>query len=291
MPSIEELAKIAAATEDQTETPAGGEFEYTPPKEGRTVARFVEYIEIGNQPQKPFEGKPKPDAAEVFLGFELLNPARDLREIEVEGGEKKLVADFIRIRLPKKLGEKARFKKLFNKMLYGRDGITHIAQMLGEAFLVGISHGKSADGKKTYVNLDKDGEWNVGAPRIEDPLEGTVKNLNVRENIRPLRIFLWNNATQDTWDSLYIDGTRKVKVEGVETEVSKNWLQELILSAKNYQGSPLEALLAGVSDLSLDTAPKLDEQPKTATEVATETVKAQQNAPAGNDDLAALGLT
>lgn len=246
--SIDELANFAAETEDQSITTAGGDFERELPVAGVTVGRFIEYIEIGMQPQRPYEGKPKPDEDEVFLLFELTHP-KNVKEIEVNG-EKIKIADQIRIRVSKKTGEKAKFKKIFNKMTYGRP-IKHMAQMLGEAFVLTVVHNKAKTGDKVYANINtKEQEWLIGAPVKSDPLEGTTVKLNVPEALHARRIFLWDRPTKATWDSLFIDGTRTVKdAAGAETEVSKNWLQTLILSAKNYGGSPLEAMLAGVADL------------------------------------------
>ena len=156
------------------------------------------------------------------------------------------------IKIAKKLSDKAKFKKLFNVMTYGRDSIKHMAQMLGEAFIINIYHNvvEKEGVKRTYINLDKDGVYGIGAPFVTDPLEGTKTEVPVREALSPLRLFLWANPTQETWDSLFIDGTRTVKKDGGgEEEVSKNWLQEQILSALNYTGSPLEALFGGVADL------------------------------------------
>lgn len=254
---IAELAAKAAATTDHTETTTGGDFQ--PPVEGTTVVRFIEYIELGKQPQKPWQGKAKPDADEVRLTFELLavNKNRtDVREIEVDG-VKRTVADRISVRIAIKQGEKAAFKKLFEKMRYGREGITHMAQMLGMSFVAEVVHGKSADGKKTYANLrNEDGVWTIRAPRINkgNAIDGDDwVDIKVREAISPLRCFIWDYANKESWDSLFIDGTRTVKDDkGVEREVSKNWLQEVILSAKNYHGSPLEALLNNIGGLSLD---------------------------------------
>lgn len=266
--SIAELAALAAETDDQTEVVQGGDFERRVPVEGLTVARFIEYTELGVHGSKPYLGKPKPDADKVRLTFELLSEKKgNIYEVDVEGGKKKLT-EKITVTLAKKQNERAGFKKLFDKMVYGRTDIKHMAQMLGEAFLVTIIHGKSTDGKETYANIrDKDGNWHIGAPQqvIEDAIAGTkeVKKLAVPEQLTPSRIFLFNNPTKETWDSLFIDGTRKVKNDqGIEIEESKNWLQELIQSAKNFKGSPLEAMLAGVNELSIKeekVADKTDE--------------------------------
>jgi hypothetical protein len=268
--SIAELAAMAAAQEDQTETQTTT-FDNDPPEAGVTVGRFIEYIEIGKHDGGQYQGKPKPPADYVRLTFELLHPKKNIKEYEVEG-EKRERADRVSIRISKKLSEKAKFKKLFNALTYGRD-IKHMAQMLGEAFIITIYHNvvEKEGVKKTYVNLDNDGVYGIKAPFVEDPLEGTRKDVPVREAISPLRLFLWNNPTQETWDSLFIDGTRTVKKDGGgEEEVSKNWLQESILDALNYKGSALEALLGGVADLPTEETGEEPEEEQEEETVAEE---------------------
>jgi hypothetical protein len=307
--SIAELAAMAAEAEDQTEVQVTT-FDNDPPEAGVTVGRFIEYIELGKHDGGEFKGKKKPDADYLRLTFELLHPKKNIKEYEHEG-EQRVRADRVSIRISKKLSDKAKFKKLFGAMTYGRDSIKHMAQMLGEAFIINIYHNvvEKEGTKKTYVNLDNDGVYGISAPFVTDPLEGTKTAVPVREAISPLRLFLFNNPTKETWDSLFIDGTRTVKKDGgAEEEVSKNWLQESILSAKNYVGSPLEALLGGVADLPTDEQPEetveevVVEKPveKPAPKAAAKTVekpkaaaapKAAAKAAAPADDaLAALGL-
>ena len=305
--SIAELANLAAETEDQTETQTAGEYEREVPATGAHVARFVEYIEIGKHKQKPFQGKAKPDAEEVRITFELLHPKKSIIEYEHDG-VKKVRGQLISIRAKKSLSDKASFKKLFNSMTYGRDGIKHMAQMLGEPFLVQVVHNVSKDaaGKEvTYANLSKDGVFLIGAPQHVDPMTDVVTKLPVREPITPVRILLWNNPTKETWDSLFIDGTRTVKTaDGTETEQSKNWLQEKIMSATDFNGSPLHALLNNVGDLPLEDAPVANSAPAgTSKGGATSVAQAQtihaavkQNTTtvspsnSADDALAALGL-
>ena len=288
--SIADLANRAAAMVDQTQTKAAGDYDYTPPAAGLTYGRFIEYIELGKQPQRPYQGKPKPDCEEVRITFELLNPKRDIREIEVDGGTKK-IADRISVRVPIKLSDKAQFVKLFRKMTYGRDAIKHMAQMLGEPFLITIVHNTSAkDPNKVYANIrDADGNWLIGPPRHVDPLTGESKDISklIPAELSPQRIFIWDMPDKEQWSSLYIDGTRTVTRDGKEVEVSKNWIQEVILGAKNFPGSPLAALLSGTDQLSID--------PETPTGTGAQAaLDALSQDTAGDtstaDDLSALGL-
>jgi hypothetical protein len=142
-------------------------------------------------------------------------------------------------------------------MRRGREDKKHMAQMLGEGFIIEVVHNEQVvDGKKTgkvYANMKTEAAgWLISAPVIEDPIAGTKTNVNVPEALSPMKLFLWDHASKETWDSLFIDGTRTTKVDGKDTEVSKNWLQQKIMGASNYNGSPLEALLAGVENLSID---------------------------------------
>ncbi len=300
--SIAELAAIAAQTEDQTETTVT--FDHSPPEAGPTIGRFIEYIEIGKQPQKPYQGKPKPPADEVRLTFELLHPKKNLKEYEDDNKEKRIRGEYVTIKIAKKLSDKAKFKKLFAAMTYGRADIKHMAQMLGEAFIINIYHNiVDKDGKKvTYVNLDKDGAYGIGAPFIIDPLAETKTPVPVRDAIRPLRLFLFENPTKETWDSLFIDGTKEVKTDSGEIKhVSKNWLQELIMSATNFKGSALEAMLGGIADLPVQEPAKADppfeptDKPVHVEGKSTDKPKAAAAKPAdkagAQDALAALGLT
>lgn len=289
--SIAELAALAAKTEDQNETTSGGDFTREIAPAGPTIMRFIEYIELGSHPQKPYKGKEKPDCDMVRLAFELNSP-KHIREVEVEGGKKKF-ANVMYVTLAKKFGEKAGFKKLYNKMKYGRDGIEHMAQMLGEGFQGEVIHntvGEGAD-QKTYANLSTDdGSWTLKAPVYVDPITEVTQKLPIPEPLNPLKLFLWKNPQKSGWDSLFIDGTRTVKdAKGVEREESKNWLQERIKSAKDFHGSPLETMLSGVKLPSTKEA--IEEETATAAELKKDEPKNEVKDDAPFDPMAALGLS
>lgn len=323
MPTIAELAALAAKTSDQSKDTAAT-YEAQLPPAGQTPMRFIEYIELGHQPQKPFQGKPKQPCPEVILTFELLGQ-KYVREVDVEGG-KKLISDILSERVQIKLSDKANFRKLFGKMTYGRSEITHLAQMLGEPFKGTITHSPATNEKgeaiKQYANLrTEDGTIGIAAPFMNIPLvdadgeptgETERKALKVRDPLRPLRIFLFDNPTKETWDSLFIDGYREIKnADGTTTKQSKNWIQERILGSTQFTGSALEALLHEVGGLSIDpeVAPasdevgsgdEVDQTPAPATgnvppaAAAAQANKAQATKPsatdAAADALAALGL-
>lgn len=270
--TLDQLAELAANAEDQTEVTSGGDYEYTPPPAGKTIGRLIEYIELGKQKQRPYQGKPKPDADMVRFTFELLDPKKHKVEYEVDG-EKRTRYNTISFNISKKLATKARFKKLFDALDYGR-GNKHVAKMLGNAYILTVFHNEvEKDGKKTtYANLwDANGNFGIAAPRINknaaDPTQDEdwvdIPEARLPKAFSPLRMFLYEIPTKATWDSLFIDGTREIKTGDKVEQVSKNWLQEMILSASDFTGSPLDVMLSGLNLSIKEEAPgeELEEIP------------------------------
>lgn len=308
MKEIQRLAALAAQTENQSVAQAG--FEYEVPPAGVALGRFVEYIELGRHEQGEYKGAAKAPAYEVRLTFELLTP-KHIREIEIDGVATK-VANRISLTITKKLGDKANFFKLMQKMLYGREGIGHMAMMLGEAFVLTVVHNKSTkDPSKTYANIkDEANGWYIAPPYKTDALSGDTTPYNVPAAMSPVKLFLWDSPTKETWDSIFIDGTRTVTEGDKSREVSKNWLQDKCMAALNFDGSALHQLVGGLADLTTDPletaaqaapvdplyadleepAPKAAAKGKPAQQAAP---KAPAKAPApaeGADALAELGL-
>lgn len=274
--TIAEKIALAKASKNQAEAKAGGDYEREVPPAGVCYSRFIEYIECGKHPAS-YEGKPKAPAARTRLLFELLTavPKRDasgavvkgedgkpimipnIKEVEVEGGKKKF-ANQISIELTESQSDKSGFYKLFKAMQYGRENITHFAEMLGEAFKVEVVHSvPKTDKDPVYANVfTKERGWLVQSPFMEktDPetleVERVDMSSKVPQAISPIRLFLWDYPDNGSWDALFIDGTKTVKdKDGKDSEVSKNWLQEKIMSAVNYGGSPLEQMLGKVDNL------------------------------------------
>lgn len=258
----------------------GGNFERKRLPIGRHPIRMVSYIEMGTQPGGKYDGKDKPDENQVSMSFEFLGK-RTVEEIEKEGEPTKLFAP--RKHMTKKLSyhTKAGFFKLFQQMRAGDSNITHMAQMLAtHAWLVTVEwRTKGEDGeyitiKKSEIekyeerlkNAKTDAEkkdfrifdnikWDtLGAPVMpildEDGEDtGETRALKVREVIGDLQLFLWDNPAEKFWASLHIEGSYTKKVDGKDVEVSKNFIQEKIMAAKNFDGSPLQAMLEGTDNL------------------------------------------
>ncbi len=241
--------------EDQTETPQG--FTYEPPAAGKAMARFVGYIELGKREQKEGQfGKKDPEYS-VLLCFEL-NGKKHMKEYG-EGDDKQIRPTLIYEEMTLKMGDKANFKKLFNKMRGAREDVKHMAQLLGSAYIITIVHNtvKGKDGKadRVYANMrDNDGSWLIGPPTVEDPMSGEVTTVPVPEAKTPIRLLLWKTPTKEQWDSLYVDGERTVKdKDGNEKVISNNVMQQRIVkNAVDYEGSALQELIEGLGGLTLD---------------------------------------
>lgn len=226
--NLKALIQEVSATEDQTQTQVFREARVIPG--GKTLARFTGYIEFGVQPRKPHNGKPKDPAEEVGLTFELLG-SKNIREVENKEGEKFTVTDKVHINLTKSFTQNANYKKLFEKMRRGREDIKHMAQMLGEAFVVHVTLSKPDAKGKIHANLRDDSGFRVEDTREEDPETGKTKVYKVPEAKMEIQFFSFQCPNAESWNSIYID--------------KKNWIQEKIMRAVNYPGSAVEELLSG----------------------------------------------
>jgi hypothetical protein len=238
---------------DHSKAKASGE--YSIPAAGKTLARFVGYVEMGKRTAY-YQGKENGTEMKAKLFFELLGPKHMVDD--GEGGKRStLYIEDIAV----KTGEKASFRKRFMKMRGGREEITNMAQMVGEGFIIEITHNNGTGDKKdtVYANMrNKEGEWGVSPPMIEDPVTGEVRIVPIPEPTQPYRLLLWSKPSKAQWDSIFIDGTTTKKIKGedgkeVEQEVSRNWIQNNITKhAIDFESSQLYDLLSGLGELNLD---------------------------------------
>jgi len=227
------LAEIAKKGTNQQEAQKGGG-DYTPPPEGACFLRLVGYVEIGKH-RSTWQGNVK-IKDKVHLVFEL--SGKNYPPAETDNGP---VPARITVKETLSLSEKANFFKLFNAMRNGREDITHMAQMLGEGFIGRVYHStfQGRDGKEiTVARLRNDAGYSIRPPYREDPETGESVKVRVPDAISPLRLFVWDLADKDMWDSLFIDGE-------YDDGRTKNIFQAAILEAENFEGSPIHAILAG----------------------------------------------
>ena len=76
-------AAVKEGKVNEADFEGGGDFTFEPPVEGPCVARLVSVVEIGNHPQRPYNGQEKPPAPEVIFQFELLGK-KHRKEITVK---------------------------------------------------------------------------------------------------------------------------------------------------------------------------------------------------------------
>lgn len=269
--SLNAAIEQAASMEDHSVTVEGGSgFKREYPVPGKHMCRFIEYVELGKQARKPGKYGQKPPVDQVRLVFELVGK-KAFKEITVNG-ETKLIGFPVRIQVNKTQSPKGDFHKVFTQLDAGR-GKKHMAQMLGEAFVVQITavdkDGNVLTGKEDdyqsrvkYLNCfsgTPDAKlWGFSAPLHEDPETGDIKRIQVPAATQELRCFLWNVPTFEMWQSIYIDGEYESKAEdGSVTKRSKNIVQEIIMRAVNWEGSPMHTMLAkdGMLPEQLDKAP------------------------------------
>lgn len=289
-------AAIAKAAEQSNhgEATAGGDYE--PPKAGLTVLTLIGYVEIGVQLHKGAKGKADYESNDVQLIFELNGGAN---KADVVDG--KLIAKRLTVTEKLSQNEKANYYKLFTAMNY--DGqATHGAQLLGKHFLGDVFQDKGSDGK-VYAGLKGPNGYTIRAPFVikGDPLD--PENQQKVAVPAPARgqaenkVFLWDYASQEMWDGIFIDGEYEAKVgkDGKEIPAkSKNVIQNKIKGALNWQGSPMQKIL-GDESLNLSDSPLSAESTQAVAESAgtqTETVAvqdaAQTSGEAEADPLAGL---
>ena len=199
--------------------------------EGYAFGRLVEYIEFGNQPQE-FQGQTKTPALEFTLGFALTGEG-----YQNDDGTPYVVRTY---NTALSRNEKARAFKLF-KALNWKGTAKSFAQLLGETFLVKIKQvPKSKTDPKIVSRIDLDGFLPPLDPVTRQPYPIPEAPDDM------YRLFLWSRPTKEAWDSLYIEGEYDGK--------SKNRIQEQILAALDFQGSPLQQLLMLSGVTALPTA-------------------------------------
>lgn len=226
---------------DQSKESTGRENSLLKPEAaGKCALRFIGYVETGTK-STPANGKiPAKTADNIILTFEVVTPRHTVTKKDEKTGEEYIIRDTITVRLRKGSNPKSGFMNFFKRMDYGR-GFTHMTQMLGDAFVGEILHTKDDKGDVKYANLH-DGEagvYTIGAPVVIDPMTNESTKLAIPEAKGQLRCFLWANANQAMWDSLYYKADKS----------EESWMHKAIREADNFNGSPAQALLGGIADL------------------------------------------
>lgn len=249
------LANEAAETSvDMNEAVKGGGGSRLLPA-GYAFAQLVEYVEMGMHPQE-YNGKAKDPAMEVQLGFALTgvapdpaNPGQFLNYANDDG------TPYILRPWPFAISrnEKAKAYLLF-KALNWKGTAKTFAQLLTQKWCIKIVHEAKSKTDATIVSR-------MDLKSILPPVESAGPRAGQPYDIPDApasmyRLFLWDKPTLAGWESLKIEGEYESEENGVKVKKSKNRVQETILSALNFAGSPLEVLLGkGASGLALPSGP------------------------------------
>lgn len=249
------VQQAAAKGPNMNEAQKGGSVAYVPPAEGVCRLRLVGYIEGGRQVHE-FQGVTS-YKDKVKLIFELSGPKHQPRVLD----DGTVIPHRLTVEETLSLSEKANFYKLFRAMNYDGEA-RHMAQLLGREFLGTIVHYTTKKGN-TVARLKGQNGYTVRSPYYEDPITGDKHHVVADPAVSELRCFLWEFPSKEMWDSLYIEGEYEERKDDKGNVImparSKNTLQEWIMSAQNWKGSPMEDILQGDIDMpSTDVEPPFE---------------------------------
>lgn len=263
------IDQVKEKGQDQTQAKKGSDL----PPVGTARLRLVEYIELGKQ-KHTFKGDEK-ESLRVHCAFEL--SGKDYPPIDTDDGPRPRV---ISQTFTLSMSDKAQFFKVFSRMRAGTDA-KHIIELTGDraAFLGQIVHNKSGD--KTYANIDFDTLRPAYLEQLAEDGETVIKTpLNVTAALTKPLLFVWQFATPEMWDALYIPGEweeRKDDKGNVTAPAqSKNKWQEIIRKALNFSSLPCHEYAAGA--VSKESAEAL-------TEAVGDVVTSKPAAKVDSDDL------
>lgn len=252
------LKKVGEQGQDQTAAKPAGDYE--PPAAGPTVARLVEYFELGTH-EEEYQGQKK-KVNKVRWVFELLGKKHAPKDIDGVKYPVRVAVDF-----NASLTDKSKFFQVFSRC---RTDEKNAAQLLGSGFLIDIVHKKSKrDGKEViYANVNRD---TIRKPITQVPDEDgelveTV--LAVPPALSEQKIFLWDFADAEMWDSVFVAGEyaeqKDDKGNVTKAARSKNRIQLEIASALNFKSLPCydyaASKLAGDGKVSREDSDNLDDE-------------------------------
>lgn len=228
-----QAAQAAAVGPDMNEAQKGGGGSKLLPNNVYAFGRIVEYIDLGSQPQE-YQGKAKDPADEFRLGIALWGDG-----ITNEDGTPYILRPYS---IAISRFEKSNTYKMFKALNYtGDTNIKHFAQFVGQAFLFKLEHHTSKAGKVSSVI-----NWGATLPPYDAVTRQPYQIPAAPDDA--YRLFLWDFPTIEAWNSLHIEGTN-------DDGKSKNFIQDTILGALNFEGSPLHQLLVG-NNVAFTVPPK-----------------------------------
>lgn len=223
-------AAAASSSRDLTKPQEGGGSE--PPAAGVCRLRLVGYIETGIHTTE-WQGAPK-TKPRCELTFELSGPKHEPKR----GDDGTLRPHLQVIREAIGYHVKSNYMKIFS-LLNNGGAATSYLDLIDTAYIGNITHVERVkpDGsKKTFANLKKDGAYQIKPTVFEDAETGETRTVKVNPAISPVRWFLWDTPTLEDFDALFVAGQ-------YDDGGTKNKLQQAIVTAENFEGSPIHRLL------------------------------------------------
>ena len=194
---------------------------------GLYPARLVQIIDLGLQPQRPYQGQAKPPAQEIMLTYELV----DSFMVDKDGNDVEDKPRWVSETLPllNIKADKAKSTQRYMALDPGlKDGGDFVKQ-IGKPVNVNIVNNKGKDGK-TYDNVSAIAPMR---PRDAD---------RTPELVNPTKVFVLDEPDMEVFNSL------------------PEWLRDKIKGNLNYAGSALQKLLDADEPKGNNKVPKQDAQ-------------------------------
>lgn len=181
---------------------------------GTYPARLVRFIDMGIQPQRPYQGQDKPPAHEVDWTYELL----DVFMVDKDGNEDETKPRWISERFPvhRLEADLAKSTKRYKALDPNMDFDGDMSALVGQPCMVTIVHGENKkDPTRPYENIG-----NVTTMRAKEAAKAPeLKN--------DPQVFLLDEPDMEVFNKF------------------PGWLQDKLKENLEYAGSPLEAAVKG----------------------------------------------
>lgn len=208
---------------------------------GEYYGYLCSYVETGTHPDE-FQGEHKGDFPNFRWGVAIFHD-----EDESNPDAYEIIRPFFSTAI--KSNEKSGSTKIFRGLNVENDpAIKTIAEFLGVPRRFKVTKTESKKKKGTFFN---DIDWAATGLAAE----GVGRNRKLIElpDIKPehVQVFFWDYPTVEDWEALFIE--------------KRNFIQNEIMNALNFDGSPLDILLAdaGIALPDMDAEEPEDEAPAT----------------------------
>ena len=194
-------------------------------EDGNYLARVVQVIDLGVQPQRPFKGQDKPPAHEIMVTYELVTEfMKDDDGNDLEDKPRWISETFPIYDLSV---DRAKCTKRYLALDAKKEHDGDWSMVVGKPCTVTIvlNPGKGDHAGKTFTNIGN--------------VTPAMKGIPVPELVNDTKVFSLEEPDKDVFDSL------------------PDWLQEKVENNLEFAGSPLDKLLNG-DNASAPAAPEPD---------------------------------